>query len=893
MTRRFLPTLIFASLAVTSTLTSCIDDIDAPHHESMSDIINFTIDSSAAEWNSPGATGSRSQSADRSSITKTFALESDDSNDDSLFLYMTVEPMTLPMNRQDGRTESRSALPSDEIYTAAHISAYEYKAGTWDGTQRPNLFHLENLTYDFNTKDFKMDNEYRWPGKFYNLRFFCVSPRNCALVTSADYAGYPKIHFTVADDVSDQVSLITGMSDEYAGNHCQPVELKLKHTTATIKFQESEDLVPGTITEITLKNFYASGTYNLETESWDNLYNLTSYTQTIDKAVTGDAGTDITDPDKIFTILPQETTDSTYFEIKYINKFDNTLRVGKAPIKAVFEAGKQYVFSLANSDIKCEYIFTIDGLQGAVPESGDSVFIDFPPEAASIKKSISMAVKLIRPGKADSTITYSSSNYSLYEINPVTGKHDVEIKVANCPLFSSLSITSTTLTTAIKKYAETIELEPVITKKLQDATPCGSSSNPYNLSNSIGAETVENTANCYVVNAPGTYSVPLVYGNSIKNGSPNILSMPGTSTNKIDYQVAGYVDIGANDYAIVNVTNPYIVDCLPEDVIISKAGILWQDCENLITNVRLSEDKRSFLFDIDKSTIHEGNAAITLYDSNNYPLWTWHIWVSNYELGKEDIDITYSSNLSDKDMVMPTFLGWVDNRQIVKERIYRLVFSIPGFPKKFEFYFRQKGYVLYGHSPFWQWGRPMPFMPYIRCFQGGKAPTYLYSYVPWDSDKYYKLAAYCCSPNIVQNGPSTFSNMSNLWNWVDDGSNKQLATDEVKTIYDPCPVGYMVPTNYALRSFSVNTTGSNIDNGFYASAHEVYCNSKREPNNTIVLPKYLYGGINQYKSVTFYDYTRLWTSSYASSATANYVQLLGSGSLTDRSMMSILPMREP
>lgn len=46
---------------------------------------------------------------------------------------------------------------------------------------------------------------------------------------------------------------------------------------------------------------------------------------------------------------------------------------------------------------------------------------------------------------------------------------------------------------------------------------------PYNLSNSSGEETVENTANCYLVNAPGIYSLPLVYGNGIKNGNFNTL----------------------------------------------------------------------------------------------------------------------------------------------------------------------------------------------------------------------------------------------------------------------------------------------------------------------------------------------------------------------------------
>ncbi len=55
---------------------------------------------------------------------------------------------------------------------------------------------------------------------------------------------------------------------------------------------------------------------------------------------------------------------------------------------------------------------------------------------------------------------------------------------------------------------------------LKKATPKGSAAHPYNLANQTnGGAKVENTANCYVVNAPGYYSFPMVYGNAIKNGA--------------------------------------------------------------------------------------------------------------------------------------------------------------------------------------------------------------------------------------------------------------------------------------------------------------------------------------------------------------------------------------
>ena len=58
-------------------------------------------------------------------------------------------------------------------------------------------------------------------------------------------------------------------------------------------------------------------------------------------------------------------------------------------------------------------------------------------------------------------------------------------------------------------------------KGLQNATPLGTPSTYYNLSNATGAAAVQNTANCYVISAPGYYMIPLVYGNAIKNSQTN------------------------------------------------------------------------------------------------------------------------------------------------------------------------------------------------------------------------------------------------------------------------------------------------------------------------------------------------------------------------------------
>ena len=56
-------------------------------------------------------------------------------------------------------------------------------------------------------------------------------------------------------------------------------------------------------------------------------------------------------------------------------------------------------------------------------------------------------------------------------------------------------------------------------KQLKKNPTKGSPESPYDLSTEGGGSMT--TANCYVVNAAGTYKLPLVYGNAIVNGRTN------------------------------------------------------------------------------------------------------------------------------------------------------------------------------------------------------------------------------------------------------------------------------------------------------------------------------------------------------------------------------------
>ena len=128
----------------------------------------------------------------------------------------------------------------------------------------------------------------------------------------------------------------------------------------------------------------------------------------------------------------------------------------------------------------------------------------------------------------------------------------------------------------------------------------------YDLSTKGGTEPM-NTANCYVVNAPGTYTLPLVYGNAVKNGG--IHSAAYTSAVSGNYIITNFVN-----HLDARITDPYIYNnagCTP-----AGACLVWQDAYSLVTSVELTPDGKYLRFDVDHSTIRQGNAVVAVLDAS-------------------------------------------------------------------------------------------------------------------------------------------------------------------------------------------------------------------------------------------------------------------------------------
>lgn len=367
---------------------------------------------------------------------------------------------------------------------------------------------------------------------------------------------------------------------------------------------------------------------------------------------------------------------------------------------------------------------------------------------------------------------------------------------------------------------------------LREADPKGTQSNPYDLSTHTitGGGISKTTANCYVVSAPGWYKFPLAYGNAYKGGQVNTKAFNTGNT-------------GA--YALEKLVKHDNTAITGADISgVSRAELLWQDAENLLTVADISISNGYVIFHVEKENIYEGNAVIAAKNSSGTILWSWHIWVT-----------PYTGNVTMRGQkYQARNLGWCDGGEVSwPARNIRVNFKQNESNLTDNLLLKQTSggtKTVQGSGPHYQWGRKDPMVP-----PSGETGT--------DIDETYKAnkvwynAAGTASQVIpISDGrpqtigyaiqhpmemlwldrvnlpgystgttPHEYGNFdgrgwpfsdwigsdnkyygtkhySNLWNYtlnenhfVDVMLTVQTFKDAThhKTVYDPCPIGYTIP----------------------------------------------------------------------------------------------------
>lgn len=382
-------------------------------------------------------------------------------------------------------------------------------------------------------------------------------------------------------------------------------------------------------------------------------------------------------------------------------------------------------------------------------------------------------------------------------------------------------------------------------------------SGPYDLSTKGGSESM-NTANCYIVDSRGTYQFPLVYGNAITEGIQNSASYKYQGTYNAE-NATKRLDTFSN-YRNKAIGNPYILDDIYGDNVPGglSASLVWQDAFNLIDPTSISYDgsayggKGGIRFTV--GNIQEGNAVIALKDPSGTIMWSWHIWVTAIDLSQKIVLV----NFSDREFeIMPVNLGWCSgnipiryyDRHECEVRFTQFISGDgqEGLSKTVKIIQEPHIALPRGNNPYFQWGRKDPFVAggnknkTTKTWYDAKnasstsAPVLMYTGADSTRVETYKaIASLIRNPDKWQNGPRLPLGTTkfepndviyfNLW----DNSCWDANDDVIKTIYDPCPVGYHVSSLYTFSGFT-NTGASigtnwdlNVDlsNSMYAATEE-------------------------------------------------------------------------
>lgn len=727
-----------------------------------------------------------------------------DSDTDTLFIHSSVADGIVCGAIGGIDAPTRGAVAS-EMYDTFGVSGYLY-TGNWNSASC-----MPDFMYDVavrQTSDvWTPDGTYFWPGGSRKLRFFAYAPyRGSGIVLSnKSTAGAPMFIYTVPANVADQKDILTASSDEFEGSRQSAVPLTFSHALTAVRFVVGDKMLAGKISKISLTGVYGRGTYSFADGTWNSYADSKTFSQTLSVDVDGTPDTPINDGTATFMMIPQTLPSGAAIEVMFADNLTGTNRTLSATIAGTdWPIGKTVTYRISTSSITVTPTFTV------------TAPADFTYTGGSKNYSVTSSASVSRQG--DLTKNIAMAWTAEFVEDDGNGGYNVIPK----PDWVDSFVTSGTgsASPTVKIVGQTGITANTHNDALQTAA---SVSGTYNLSNASGADAIENTANCYIINAPGKYSLPLVYGNAVKNGATNSSAYTSTATG--NYVLQTFVN-----HLNAAITDPYIynnVNCTPAD-----ATLVWQDEENLVTNVALSSDNHSLTFEVGSSTIRQGNAIVAVRDSGGKIMWSWHIWVTDYRLGYDIKSVTNYQNKSYK--FMPVNIGWCDAETTTYDaRSVKVRFTQTETGATQVITFNQTSHTVVnsGNNPYFQFGRKDPMLPGIRNTSGSTVDKGCYSAdYAFNKSGTGKVAVGTSiqNPHIFYNyggsspydwcsASATVSGKTSFYNLWSANNTATTANDNpvVKTIYDPSPVGYHLPASNAFTGFT--STGSSVSGSYYST----------------------------------------------------------------------------
>ena len=752
---------------------------------------------------------------------------------DTLYLHPWVTENHSAPSTQEEKGMTRGVPVDSETDFVKVCKSFHVTAYTDDG----KLFMDNEEISKVSNNVWSPDVTYFWPAKG-KLDFYAYAAASNVPTINITKEKNITFNYTVPDPATSQPDIMfahTTRSKDTGG----PVELNFNHALAAVKFV-AKDVTNCIVKSITLKNLYGEGsctyTYDTETETatfvWTREGDKKDFSQEFEVNLTDNDGkettqpiTDSEDETPTFMLIPQPLNDVTVeVEVVETNENENkgTSYTLTGSLTGEWQSGHIYTYAISTESINWEYVFKVTPEQGITLALGET------------QAQYTVMSYRYRKGNHDvkEAVAWSAENTSFSEKNLEDDKY-----ISNITLTDILSEftyeedapTATSADYVIKLTRTTLHTNYPGDLTLKNNQQKGSPENPYDLSKEGSSQT---TANCYVVNAAGTYKLPLVYGNAIKNGAQNEKAYNGT---------------GFTDHNGQSISSPYINGA-------KDATLVWSDGFYMFKDIKLSDDKQYLIFTIDPDYMQQANAVLAVRDANEDIMWSWHIWVTEHDVLNETYKVQGYGNDNNQYDLMQCNLGWVDGKMVYyNQRDLTFTFTQAGSGETDIMTVQQKGekfdYKDVG-STYYQWGRKDPLVALrnwdeigkneYRPHQVGKAD---YGYQT--KDERVSIGESIQHPNVyyTRSGDKTNWNISplkTLWNNEPNGGSED-ATSSTKTIYDPSPRGFQVPVPKAFAVFVDGCSGSPSGTEDVGSLNGLPNQGKRG-NQYIVYPESNKGG---------------------------------------------------
>ena len=733
------------------------------------------------------------------------------------------------VNNNDNNDYSDIALVS--ALSPFYVAAYN---GTSPVFTTSSLDPANVETVNYVSGSWTMRNTYFWPQSTV-LTFFAYGnlPEDENTSVEITSAGQTLTH-AMLSDVADQKDILLGYY-QGRGENGNTAKIRFLHPLTSVFFKVG-DMGDETITSISLSGLAASGTVAMDANGiiggWQDVadYTVTSSQSSNDSGLSVNSTTNVIgDP---FILIPQNlATNGVKLTVKCKSGLTFETAIGSGEWKS--QKTNWYTLNYGSTtNWTLEVTPWDDGVNGDIQLSEPEYVFEVNEDSHTFNVTTAQEIATINVTSAICAGDEPAENVGWTIKSVKVGSNPAQ--TINASSFSSIGgLSAETTVDGNLKLTANERINPnngghaYWTGDNGDWSPedwtSSTASNPIDLSkfdpysDAPRTNGKMTTANCYIIRHAGTYKIPLVYGNGVVDGDENTQSYyPNETggTNRLD-SFLNHKGNGITSAFIENNTG-----CTAAD---DGCCIVWQDEAFVIKDLKIVGSKagnytkgnvRYLQFTVDNSTICQNNAVIAVKDTDGNIMWSWLIWTTNdpallgdpYEVSSTDGNYYFFRMNS---------VGWMDETEYPAMDEVVITLEQTGTGNAIDITVDQPEVSEQARSNYYEFGRKDPMCrkdsPVSGEFIKGAGKVNLQTAI-MNPDTYYHFGG---DPQPNNDWCST--TYDNLWTGkLSVRSQYTIASSSAltKTVYDPSPVGYQVPSYHALSAALKQGTPVFADQGY-------------------------------------------------------------------------------